>query len=435
MKRIDWSTLDERQRDEALVRPARESDATVRTTVASIMADVRDRGDAAVRDATRRFDGIDVDDAEVDAEEFREAAASIDASLRGALEQAAARIEAFHREGALRPYAVETASGVVCARLVRPIDRVGLYIPAGTAPLPTTVLMLGIPARIAGCSEVILCTPPRANGRADAAVLAAAECCGIRRVFKIGGAQAIAAMASGTETVPRCDKLFGPGNAWVTEAKRQVFLADVAVDLPAGPSELLVVADASAKPKFVAADLLSQAEHGADSQVVLVADDETLLDAVEREIDRQLRTLPREATARASLSHARLIRVDAIEVALEIANAYAPEHLILAIREPRCWLDRVRAAGSVFLGDWTPEALGDYCSGTNHVLPTGGAARAFSGVGVASFQKTISVQAASPTGLAAIGDCAISLAGAEGLAAHARAISTRLDALRDTVSA
>jgi histidinol dehydrogenase len=335
----------------------------------------------------------------------------------------------------LRPYAVETARGVVCERLVRPIDRVGLYIPAGTAPLPTTVLMLGVPARIAGCREVILCTPPRANGRADAAILAAAECCGIRHVFKVGGAQAIAAMAFGTETVPRCDKLFGPGNAWVTEAKRQAFLADVAVDLPAGPSELLVVADASAKPVFVAADLLSQAEHGIDSQVVLVADDETLLDAVEREIDRQLRTLPREAMARVSLSNARSIRVDAIGTAFEIANAYAPEHLILAVREPRRWLDRVRSAGSVFLGDWTPEALGDYCSGTNHVLPTGGAARAFSGVGVASFQKTISVQAASPSGLAAIGDCAISLADAEGLAAHARAISTRLDALRSAVYA
>jgi len=434
VKRIDWADLDEAARSRALERPARSSGAPIRGAVAALLDDVRARGDAAVRDATRRFDRVDISDAQVSADEIGEAMTCVSDSLRAAIDEAALRIEVFHRAGALRNYVVETAPGVVCERIVRPIDRVGLYIPAGTAPLPTTVLMLGIPARLAACREIVLCTPPRGDGRADPVVLAAAQRCGITRVFKIGGAQAIAAMAFGTETVPRCDKLFGPGNAWVTEAKRQVFLGNVAIDMPAGPSEVLVVADASARPAFVAADLLSQAEHDADSQVILVADDDALIDAVQIEIDRQVASLPREAIARKALAHARAIRVASLDDAIDVANAYAPEHLILAVREPRRWLDRVESAGSVFLGDWTPEALGDYCSGTNHVLPTGGAARAFSGIGVASFQKTISGQRASPAGMAEIGECAIALAGAEGLAAHARAVSLRLDAIRVEVT-
>lgn len=435
MKRIDWASLDGAARREALTRPPRSSGESIRADVAAILEDVRRRGDDGVRDATRRFDGVDVRTIEVDLEEFSYAAERVGDMLRGALDEAATRIEAFHCRGMVEAYAVETAPGVVCERIVRPIRRVGLYVPAGTAPLPTSVLMLGVPAHLAGCRDVVLCTPPRADGNADPAVLAAARRCGITRVFKIGGAQAIAAMAFGTATVPRCDKLFGPGNAWVTEAKRQAFLADVAIDLPAGPSEVLVIADASARPSFVAADLLSQAEHGADSQVVLITNSDTLVDAVENELERQLKTLPRETIARESLAHARFVRVVSLVEAVEIANAYAPEHLILAVQEPRRWLDRVDAAGSVFLGDWTPEALGDYCSGTNHVLPTGGAARAFSGVSVASFQNAISVQAASPAGIARIGGCAIALAEAEGLAAHARAVSTRLDAIHEGIAA
>jgi histidinol dehydrogenase len=276
----------------------------------------------------------------------------------------------------------------------------------------------------------VLCTPPRADGSADPAVLVAAKLTGVDRVFKLGGAQAIAAMGFGTASVPSCDKLFGPGNGYVTEAKQQLAQAGVAaIDMPAGPSEVLVIADVGADAAFVAADLLSQAEHGPDSQVLLLSDSAELIDAVEDEIERQLATLPRAAIARQALAASRLIQVGTLEDAFAISNRYAPEHLILALREPRAWLERVEAAGSVFLGDFTPEALGDYCSGTNHVLPTGGAARTFSGISVASFQKTISVQSASRAGIAGIGGCAITLARAEGLAAHARAVSARLDAI------
>ena len=327
-----------------------------------------------------------------------------------------------------QPYTLDSGDGVTCERILRPIMRVGLYVPAGSAPLPSTALMLGVPARLAGCRDVVLCTPPNKEGRADPAVLVAARLCGIRRVFKLGGAQAIAAMAYGTESVPRCDKLFGPGNAYVTEAKRQVSMdaEGAAIDMAAGPSEVLVIADAGADAAFVAADLLSQAEHGPDSQVVLLSDDDALLDAVEREIQAQLASLPRASTAAQALTASRAIRVDALADAFEISNSYAPEHLILALREPRGWLQQVEAAGSVFLGDWAPEALGDYCSGTNHVLPTGGAARASSGLSVASFQNAISVQAVLPEGIAAIGPTAFTLAQAEGLHAHARAVELRL---------
>jgi histidinol dehydrogenase len=281
---------------------------------------------------------------------------------------------------------------------------------------------------LADCGEVILCTPPQADGRADPIVLTAAKLCGINRVFKIGGAQAIAAMAFGTESVPACDKLFGPGNRFVTEAKQQVSTTNdgAAIDLPAGPSEVLVIADALASPIHVAADLLSQAEHGADSQVILISDSPELIDRVREQIEWQLRTLPRAQTARSALEHARLILVDDLYPAFAISNEYAPEHLILAINEPQAWLPRVRRAGSVFLGAFAPESLGDYCSGTNHVLPTNGAARAHSGVSVASFQTSISFQSVTREGLAAIGPCAVTLARAEGLEAHAQAVLLRL---------
>ncbi|WP_068855859.1 histidinol dehydrogenase, partial [Xanthomonas graminis] len=285
-----------------------------------------------------------------------------------------------------------------------------------------------VPAALAGCREVVLCTPPRADGSADPAVLVAAKLTGVDRVFKLGGAQAIAAMGFGTASVPSCDKLFGPGNGYVTEAKQQLAQAGVAaIDMPAGPSEVLVIADVGADAAFVAADLLSQAEHGPDSQVLLLSDSAELIDAVEDEIERQLATLPRAAIARQALAASRLIQVGTLEDAFAISNRYAPEHLILALREPRAWLERVEAAGSVFLGDFTPEALGDYCSGTNHVLPTNGAARAYSGVSVASFQNFVSVQSASRAGIAAIGACAVTMARAEGLDAHANAVALRME--------
>jgi histidinol dehydrogenase len=431
MNRVQWSRLDPVRQREALQRPAQRMGQDVAATVTALIDQVRRDGDAALLELTERFDGVALSGLAVDDAEFAAAEAMVAPALRRAIDEAAGRIECFHRAGMATPFAVDTAPGVRCERLLRPIGRVGLYVPAGTAPLPSTALMLGVPARLAGCADVVLCTPPRADGSVDPTVLVAAARCGIRQVFKLGGVQAIAAMAFGCDSVPRCDKLFGPGNAYVTEAKRQVAMRDdgAAIDMPAGPSEVLVIADAGANPVFVAADLLSQAEHGPDSQVLLLSDDAGMLDRVQAELERQLATLPRAATARRALQSSRLIQVDTLEAAFRISNDYAPEHLILALRDARNWLPQVRAAGSVFLGDWAPEALGDYCSGTNHVLPTGGAARWCSGLSVASFQTAITVQEVGPEGLRAIGPCAVELAGAEGLDAHRLAVALRLEAV------
>ncbi|HEX2083131.1 MAG TPA: histidinol dehydrogenase [Xanthomonadaceae bacterium] len=428
MEIVDWTGLDAAARSAVLRRPLQAVADDVLHSVQRILALVKRDGDDALRTLSARFDAAPLQAFEVGDEEFDRAEAAVSPALREAMVAAAARIEAFHRAGMAQPYAVDTAVGVRCERVLRPIRRVGLYVPAGSAPLPSTALMLGVPARLAGCPQVVLCTPPRRDGSADPAVLVAAKLCGIGRVFKLGGAQAIAAMAYGTGSMPRCDKLFGPGNAYVTEAKRQVSTQaeGAAIDMPAGPSEVLVIADAGADAAFVAADLLSQAEHGPDSQVLLVSDDVGLLQAVDAELQVQLAALPRADIARQSLSSSRAILVGSLEDAFALSNEYAPEHLILALRTPREWLDRVSAAGSVFLGDWAPEALGDYCSGTNHVLPTGGAAHACSGVSVASFQKAITVQQVDRSGIAAIGPDAVTLAEAEGLDAHARAVSMRL---------
>ncbi|MGD9582252.1 MAG: histidinol dehydrogenase [Lysobacterales bacterium] len=429
MKRLDWNGLTLAERDQALARPDRQQQAGRIDAVQRLIEQVRADGDATLRALTRRFDGVELGALEVSTAEFEAAAAALPEPLKAAIDAAYTRIRAFHQAGMAQPFQVETASGVLCERIIRPIATVGLYVPAGSAPLPSTALMLGVPAELAGCAEVILCSPPQSDGRVDASVLVAARRCGIHRVFKLGGAQAIAAMAYGTETVPRCAKLFGPGNAWVTTAKRLV-AADpdgAAIDLPAGPSELLVIADADADPAYVAADLLSQAEHGPDSQVLLVSDSVALIDAVQSELARQLIALPRAAIAERALAGSRAILVDSIEQALAISNRYAPEHLILAVDQARRWLPAVAAAGSVFLGRFAPEAIGDYCSGTNHVLPTEGAARAFSGLSVASFQTQISVQELSASGLRAIAPCALTLAAAEGLDAHANAIRLRLE--------
>lgn len=428
---LDWNALDAAARAGALQRPAQAVSDSIARDVQALLAQVRAEGDDAVRALGERFDGVAPAQFAVTQAELDAARDTLDPALLAAIDAAASRIERFHAAGMQMGYAVDTAPGVRCERMLRPIGRVGLYVPAGSAPLPSTALMLGIPARLAGCSDIVLCTPPRRNGTADPAVLAAARRCGITQVFKIGGVQAIAAMAYGTASVPACDKLFGPGNAWVTEAKRQVAQAPggPGIDLPAGPSEVLVIADAGANPAFVAADLLSQAEHGPDSQVVLLSDSPELLQAVRGELDAQLRALPRVAIARQALAASRLVRVDTLVDAFDISNAYAPEHLILALRDARSWLPRVRAAGSVFLGDWAPEALGDYCSGTNHVLPTAGAARFTGGVSVASFQVAITVQEVAPAGLAAIGPDARMLAAAEGLDAHGHAVAVRMAAL------
>jgi histidinol dehydrogenase len=331
------------------------------------------------------------------------------------------------------PLRVETAPGVVCERLMVPIGAVGLYVPAGSAPLPSTAIMLGVPSRIAECPVRVLCTPPRPDGAADPAVLTVAALCGIDTVFKIGGAQAIAALAFGTESVPKVDKIFGPGNAWVTAAKQAVAVdADgAALDMPAGPSEVLVIADASARPAFVAADLLAQAEHSPDAQAVLVTTSSDLAAAVVREVASQLAALPRREIAARAIEGSRAIVVETLAEALELANRFAPEHLIIQVEAPRQWLGRVRTAGSVFLGPWTPETMGDYCSGTNHVLPTYGHARAFSGLGVADFMRRMTVQELSPAGLRGLGPTASTLARLESLDAHAHAVELRLAALAE----
>jgi histidinol dehydrogenase len=432
MRRLDWNRLDEPGRADALARPEQARSDELREGVQRILAAVRAHGDDALFRFTEAYDRVRLDRLEVTAAEIDEAQAVLDPALKAAIREAAARIETFHRAAVSGPVAVDTVPGVRVERVPRPIGRVGLYVPAGSAPLPSTALMLGVPARIAGCPQVVLCSPARPDGRCDPAVLYAARVIGAHRVFKLGGAQAIAAMAYGTASVPRCDKLFGPGNAWATEAKLQVSIdpQGAAIDMPAGPSEVLVIADAQADPAFVAADLLSQAEHGPDSQVLLVSPSASLLDAVAIEIERQCATLPRAAIAREALSHSRLIEVGSLDEALAVSNRYAPEHLILQVAAPRAWLGHVQSAGSVFLGAWTPESVGDYSSGSNHVLPTYGYARSYSGLSVASFQKQISVQELSPAGLQAIGPCTATLAAAEQLEAHRRAVTLRLAALR-----
>ena len=425
---LDWKSIDSGGRRRALARPAQPDDLKLVSSVTSIIAQVRANGDEALRALTQRFDRCDISELMVSPDAFDAAIATLDNSLKRAIDEAKSRIETFHRATSPRDVRIETAPGVVCERVTRPIFRVGLYVPAGTAPLPSTALMLGVPAQIAQCPQITLCTPPRRDGACDPAVLYAASICGISRIFKIGGAQAIAAMAFGTESIDRCDKIFGPGNAWVTEAKRQVALdADgAAIDLPAGPSEVLIIADAGANPEFVAADLLAQAEHGVDSQVILVSDHASTIESVIDALDDQLDTLPRAGIARASLRHARFIHAESLSQGFEISNAYAPEHLIVNVASPRRWLEKIENAGSVFLGAWSPETVGDYCSGTNHVLPTYGHARAWSGVSVASFLKQITVQELSADGLRSIGPCAATLARAEKLDAHERAVTIRL---------
>jgi len=431
MKILRWRELDKVARDDALRRPTQAVHEDVLAAVLRIIEQVRADGDTALRALTRRYDGVEIGVFQVSEAEFSAARARVAPEVVAAMSEARERLIAWHRAGMAAPFEIDTAPGVRCGRVLRGIGRVGLYVPAGSAPLPSTALMLGVPAQLAECGEVILCTPPQADGSADPTVLVAAQLCGIDRVYKLGGAQAIAAMAIGTASVPVCDKLFGPGNSFVTAAKQQVSIlpGGVAIDMPAGPSEVLLIADVGASSVHVAADLLSQAEHGEDSQVLLISDARELIESVVAQIEVQLAELPRADIARRALEHARLIEVESLEAAFAISNDYAPEHLILALREPDAWLDSVRRAGSVFLGDFAPESLGDYCSGTNHVLPTNGAARAYSGVSLASFQTSISTQSVTREGLAAIGPCAVTLARAEGLEAHAQAVLRRLESL------
>jgi len=428
MKTFIWNQCSDSLKQELLQRPVQATQKELTENVARIIDQVKSDGDTALKALTRRFDGVELATFKVSDEEFERAEENVSAELKQAMLDAKQRLQLWHEAGKPAEFEVDTAEGVRCGRILRGISTVGLYVPAGTAPLPSTALMLGVPATIAQCDEIILCTPTRSNGEADPAVLVAAKFCGIRNVFKVGGAQAIAAMAFGTESIPRCDKIFGPGNSYVTQAKQLISTmpGGPAIDMPAGPSEVLVIADAGANPVFVASDLLSQAEHGPDSQVILLSDSPELIAKVAIEVQTQLAKLPREAIADKALANSRAIELDNIESAITISNSYAPEHLILALRNPHQFLSQVKSAGSIFLGDYAPESLGDYCSGTNHVLPTNGAARAYSGVSVASFQKSISIQTVSQAGLNAIGPCAVTIAKAEGLQAHANAVLLRM---------
>lgn len=428
MTPLVWKTLSPARRAAALERPAQTHRADITQAVADIVREVTRDGDRALRRLTQKFDGTQLTSLRVSPAEFAAAATALSRADRAALRTAYRNLRRFHAAQAAQPVRVATMPGLVCEKLTRPISRVGLYVPGGSAPLFSTALMLGVPSQLAGCPTRILSTPPGRDGRVSPWILFAAQLCGINDVFKVGGAQAIAAMATGTKTIPKCDKLFGPGNAYVTEAKLQVSRTPTgaAIDLPAGPSEVMVVADASADPAFVAADLLSQAEHGPDSQVILVALAQSLLPRVAAEVAQQLADLPRADIARRALAQSRfLLAADPAE-AVAIANTYAPEHLILQVRDPRALLAGITAAGSVFLGPWTPESLGDYASGTNHVLPTYGWARAYSGLGLADFSRTMTVQQATPRGLARLGPVVERLATAEHLAAHQRAVTLRL---------
>ena len=430
MQRARWNSLDDAARGAFLRRPAVEDDVAIREAVLAIVADVNDRGDEALRALTARLDGVELGELRVSGTEMDEAIEALSPQAVEAIDVAISNVRSFHAAQLRSDVVVETMPGVRCERVSRPIDAVGLYVPAGTAPLPSAAVMLAVPAAIAGCGTRIVCTPPRPDGRADPAVVVAAVRAGVSDIFKVGGAQAIAAMAFGTASVPKVAKIFGPGNAWVTCAK-SVVSADpdgAAIDMPAGPSEVLVIADDAASAEFVASDLLSQAEHGVDSQVVLVTTAERLADAVEAQIEDQLGTLTRAEIARGALQHARVIIVDNLETAVEVSNQYAPEHLILQCGDARALLPAISNAGSVFVGEWTPESVGDYCSGTNHVLPTYGYARSYSGLSVDQFMRGMTVQELTRDGLAGLAETVVTLAGLEGLDAHASAVTRRLRA-------
>jgi histidinol dehydrogenase len=431
MRILEWTSMPEAERRAVLARPAQRDAARVALEAKEIIQAVRADGDAALRDLTERFDGVRLTDLAVSEQEFADAERSLDPAQHRALDTAIETVRKFHVAQSPARLRVETAPGVVCERISVPVRAVGLYVPAGSAPLPSTAVMLAVPAAIAGCPLRIMCTAPNRRGTADPGVLVAARKAGIGRVFKVGGAQAIAAMAYGTASIPKCDKLFGPGNAWVTAAKLLAAndAAGAAADLPAGVTEVMVIADREARADFVASDLLAQAEHGADAQAILVTPSAELAQAVALEVARQAPSLSRGEILDASMREMRLVVVDSLDTAFAVANEYAPEHLLLQIQEPRTWLPRVQAAGAVFLGSWSPESMGDYCSGPNHTLPTYGYAKAYSGLSLEDFQKRITVQELSPAGLRGLGETAQILARLEGLDGHAAAVGIRLAAL------
>jgi histidinol dehydrogenase len=432
MRILDWNSSSSAQRRAALQRPALQDAARVSAAARDIIERVRSEGDAALFELTQQFDGVRLEALAVTTADFAAAERALTAEQHAAIERAIDNVRRFHAAQASLPLRVETSPGVICERFSVPIRAVGLYVPAGSAPLPSTAIMLAVPATLAQCPVKLMCTAPNRAGGANPAVLVAARQAGIEQVFKVGGAQAVAAMAYGTETIAKCDKVFGPGNAYVTAAKILVAqdAAGAALDLPAGVTEVMVIADDEARPDFVAADLLAQAEHSPDAQAILVTTQSAFAAAVFAEVQRQRALLSRAKILAESVEAMRLIVVDSLQTAFEIANAYAPEHLILEIREARSWLPHISTAGAVFLGHWSPESLGDYCSGPNHTLPTYGYARSYSGLSLEDFQRRITVQELTPSGLKGLGPTARILAGLEGLDAHAAAVSIRLEALR-----
>jgi len=395
-------------------------------TVRKVMSKIRKDGDAAIREYTNQFDHVDIADFKVTTAEIEDAVKKIDPALKAAISIASQNIDKFHVAQKIPHHLVETMSGVKCWQKSVPIERVGLYIPGGSAPLFSTVLMLGIPAMIAGCREVVLCTPPDNNGKIHPAILFAASICHITEIYKIGGMQAIGAMAYGTESITKVNKIFGPGNSYVTAAKQFVAMADCAIDMPAGPSEVAVMADETANPEFVAADLLSQAEHGPDSQAILVTTDEKLINDVIKAIGKQLKELPRSSTAAKALGNSRAILLNDMEEILSFVNFYATEHLIIATKDASVLAERITNAGSVFIGNYSPESAGDYASGTNHTLPTNGWAKSFSGIGLDSFCKKITFQEITKEGIKRLGPVIEKMADAEQLFAHKNAATLRM---------
>jgi len=428
MKTIIWNKLSDKQKQQALARPKPADTSEIAQTVSDILCAVKIRGDNALREFTLKFDGTAPKQFRVSQNEIDAAAVNLSPKLRAAMKRAKSNIEKFHKAQFPASVMIETMPGVKCALLWRPIGKIGLYIPAGTAPLFSALLMQAIPARIARCENVILCSPPQKNGKIHPAILAAAKLCGIRDVYAAGGAQAIAAMAFGTRTISKVDKIFGPGNVYVTTAKQLVSQDPdgAAIDMPAGQSEVLVIADKTCRADWVAADLLAQAEHDASAQVLLVTTDAAFAKQVDAEVKKQLAALPRREIAAKSLAESRIIVVPNIATAIDVSNAYAPEHLIIHKKDAAKFLPKIQDAGSVFLGALTPESAGDYASGTNHVLPTYGNARAYGGISIYSFLKSMTAQNLTPAGLRSLGPTIVTMAEAEELQAHANAVMIRL---------
>jgi len=420
-ERVEWKAV--------LERPT-QTIADIEEMVNTVFMEIKAGGDAIVRKYTNKFDGVDLQDILVSPEELVESEQLISDDLKAAIQQAKDNIEKFHLAQKTDKVSVETANGVQCWQEKKPIQKVGLYIPGGTAPLFSTILMLAVPANIAGCKEIILCTPPNREGKIHPAILYSANLCGVTKIFKVGGIQAIASMTFGTETIPPVYKIFGPGNQFVTVAKQIATKYGIAIDMPAGPSELLVMADDTANAAFVASDLLSQAEHGVDSQVIMVSTSKNMIDAVETEVAKQIKELPRMAIAEKAIANSKLIYVENQQTAVDLINEYGPEHYILCVKNEEFYLQQTYNAGSVFVGNYTPESAGDYASGTNHTLPTNGYAKQYSGVNLDSFMKSMTFQKISEKGIQEIGKTIELMAEAEGLQAHKNAVTLRLNSLK-----